>query len=172
MKTFKIVPLIISLLLSISLFCQSSEAVLDDDPPEFFPKYLESPSGLIFKEEEINHPTENGNWILFEMRETGRYNLYTISIGCISDEVSPRSSNSNLRKYSIYPNPTSTEIIIEGAEGLCQVGIYNIYGQNVKSLECSLYNVCKIDITDLTDGVYFVHIKGESLDTLERIIIK
>lgn len=68
----------------------------------------------------------------------------------------------------IYPNPVRTNrLTIEGAEINSQFKIYSIMGNLVKE---GTLNEMDIDITDLTNGVYFIHINNIKKSTSIKFI--
>ena len=63
--------------------------------------------------------------------------------------------------YSMYPNPAQKEVYINGEnESNKLITIYNVLGQPVISEE-EKQKQFVINISGLTDGVYFVNVKEE-----------
>ena len=76
-----------------------------------------------------------------------------------------QNSNSN---FVCFPNPTFDEIVLEWkgkSFGKVQVDIYNFYGQKVRTLYQGNLNMNfwkqRFDISELTQGLYFISWKGE-----------
>ena len=68
----------------------------------------------------------------------------------------------------IYPNPTDGEVHFIGLE-VAQVQVYNTLGQLVKTLG----EGCDINLSSLTEGLYFLHITDKSGATaLAKTIVK
>ncbi|MBL7914795.1 MAG: T9SS type A sorting domain-containing protein [Bacteroidia bacterium] len=66
---------------------------------------------------------------------------------------------------SIFPNPTNNKITIrltETAEKVSSVNIFNIYGQEVKSIRIAPAHTAVIDISDLAQGVYFIKLNNSN----------
>lgn len=77
-------------------------------------------------------------------------------------------SNSSFR---IYPNPASDIIFIETPnDNLSEVNVYDILGKNV--LSQSKLNGNSLDISTLTNGVYFVKVNAEGNSITKKIIIQ
>jgi hypothetical protein len=62
--------------------------------------------------------------------------------------------------YKIYPNPTSDFIKISGLNNIENYTIYNVLGVEIKKGIVS--NNEKIDIKNLTNGLYFLQFKIEN----------
>lgn len=69
----------------------------------------------------------------------------------------------------IYPNPASENITIKNLKNIDNqiVQIYNVLGSLVKEIELTTTN--QINISDLTNGVYFVKFKNDPQKTLKFI---
>ncbi len=81
---------------------------------------------------------------------------------------SANTINQNVRdKISIYPNPAKDFIIVNNAEN-CEISIFNINGSKVLS---SKLNNNRIDIKNLSAGVYFIRIIGKDFNITEKQII-
>tara|TARA_R110000787_G_scaffold81036_2_gene175939 strand:- start:94852 stop:95973 length:1122 start_codon:yes stop_codon:yes gene_type:complete len=74
----------------------------------------------------------------------------------------------------IYPNPTNdvinilntNEIQIEG------IRIYDMYGRLIREVAIANSNTQNINLSDLSTGVYMIHIYNDQLNILKRIIKK
>ncbi len=71
--------------------------------------------------------------------------------------------------FNIFPNPVFKKLNIE-SEGCFNVHIINVFGQVVYS-KPNLNHSIKIDIADMSPGVYFVSLKKEEISEIEKIII-
>ena len=76
----------------------------------------------------------------------------------------------NLR-FSIYPNPATDKILLEmpALPEACTLVIENITGKEVIKKSITEPQV-QIDLTGLSRGVYFVKIKGQQIQYIEKII--
>ncbi|MBK8417189.1 MAG: CotH kinase family protein [Bacteroidetes bacterium] len=67
--------------------------------------------------------------------------------------------------FSIFPNPTNNKVTIrltETAEKVSSLNIFNIYGQEVKSIKISPTHTTEIDISDLSQGIYFIKLNNNN----------
>ena len=99
----------------------------------------------------------------------------TINPLCYS-VVSVEENENNKRNLTIYPNPSSNEIIIEfeqnNSENI-QITIQNVLGQTVysESMRASIDKQTKIlDISSLQNGLYFVQLKDHDVVYSVRFI--
>jgi serine/threonine protein kinase len=68
---------------------------------------------------------------------------------------------------SVYPNPAKEKTVIEGTE-VAEVQVYNAFGQLVKTVQ----GKNEINVSDLPDGIYLLHITDkESLLLSKRISV-
>lgn len=81
------------------------------------------------------------------------------------------TQNKNLELVKIGPNPTSTGFvtITNSTNQTLQVALYNALGQLVKN-ETLVNN--RIDVSDLSTGLYLVKISSENNSTTKKLIIK
>ena len=61
-----------------------------------------------------------------------------------------------MEAVSLYPNPASDKLYLEGLEEECEISIYNVMGTKVKTT--ILQGDSEINISDLPAGLYFVRI--------------
>ena len=74
----------------------------------------------------------------------------------------------------LYPNPTSnlinminrSDIQLEG------VKIYDMYGRLIREISITNSNTQNINLSDLSSGVYMLHIYNDQLNTVKRVIKK
>jgi hypothetical protein len=88
--------------------------------------------------------------------------LTIISMTCTG--LSTQISNLSI---SIYPNPVNDELFIRSNEDV-KVTMYNAIGQIVKA-ESPLRNG-RISISEMSSGVYFVHVKGLNETRIYKIV--
>lgn len=82
--------------------------------------------------------------------DLGTYNTYTINFDYGTGEIS------NLVKaVSIYPNPTSGKVQINGAEN-AQIMVYSVTGELVVSYDN--FTSSMIDLSELKEGIYIMNI--------------
>jgi len=74
------------------------------------------------------------------------------------------------QEISIYPNPTSGEIKVQSSKFKVQsVEVFDVMGKKQKSRKAEEQNVL-LDISDLSNGIYFVKITTESGVVTKKII--
>ncbi|WP_299016240.1 T9SS type A sorting domain-containing protein [uncultured Polaribacter sp.] len=93
----------------------------------------------------------------------------------IVDNVLPKTlsindfvADSAVSVLNIYPNPSDKEVQVvlkNSTNSKAQIQIYTITGKLVKSIDL-FKESNKIDVSDLTTGVYYVHVKGYKLAKL------
>ena len=72
--------------------------------------------------------------------------------------------NSSL-EVTVYPNPAKEKIVIEGTE-IAEVQVYNAFGQLVKTVQ----GKNEINVSDLADGIYVLHITDKEGVSLSKRI--
>ena len=86
------------------------------------------------------------------------------------DELMSMLSTSEMiagQGVSIYPNPTNGPVRIEGAT-IAEVKVYNTLGQLVKTIR----NSNEVNLKDLPQGIYTVHVTNEEGNSLIRKVLK
>jgi aminopeptidase YwaD len=74
---------------------------------------------------------------------------------------------SNTKTISIFPNPANTEINIDlPSNGSAQIEISNAMGQVIIKDQ----NKNKIDISNLTNGLYFISVKQGQQSYTQKLI--
>lgn len=76
----------------------------------------------------------------------------------------------NAENVSVYPNPASTTINIEGIDNFTNLNvmILNLQGQMVREADNSL----EINASDIESGIYFIKIDCDGQQYLKKIVIK
>lgn len=98
------------------------------------------------------------------------YRYVTISNDCSTVSYSRTLSNENfeLTNVSIYPNPASNSIHIQGIDNIQTVEIHSILG---KKMQVSIFN-SQIDISRLKSGVYFLKVTDDQNRSVIKKFIK
>ena len=68
---------------------------------------------------------------------------------------------------SVFPNPTNSVVNINSKTEILTIELYDVQG---RILETLVGNNKKIDISDKTNGIYFLKITTENGSKVERII--
>lgn len=94
-----------------------------------------------------------------------------LSVVASLKESASGMSESNSTGFDIFPNPAGDHVnIIVGNVGTCQVKLQQMNGQLVMNEMFS--GDARIDVSDLSRGVYFVEIIGQKSRSVSKLIIK
>ena len=76
----------------------------------------------------------------------------------------------NAENVTVYPNPASTTVNIEGITNFTSlnVAVVNLQGQVVREIANSL----EINVSDVESGIYFIKISCDGQQYLKKIVIK
>jgi hypothetical protein len=83
--------------------------------------------------------------------------------------------SSNLINYKVYPNPTNNNVTLKynlsNTENV-QISIVDIYGKIIKNITViNKQSISKnIDLTNISSGIYFVKLQGETFNKLVKVI--
>lgn len=72
-------------------------------------------------------------------------------------------------KMNIYPNPSSGVVFIKNGVNPISILVFDIYGKKVAELSKGVYS--QIDLSNLSNGVYFLNIFSNNKTQIEKIII-
>ncbi len=111
--------------------------------------------------------TDSGSYFVFVTDPNGCQN-YSDTIN-VSFEVCEGISENSSPMISIYPNPAhdNLQISVNDYEGSIKLQILNISGEIVKSYEIR-DNKEVIDISDLSDGIYFIGINDKVVKFIKK----
>lgn len=89
-------------------------------------------------------------------------------------EVNPNSTldvgqNGEVDKFNLFPNPTRGQITITANHTIQQIQVVELSGRLIKTLSANS-NEIRLDLSDLTKGVYFINIIGNSIQTQKVIL--
>ena len=85
--------------------------------------------------------------------------------------------NSN-KEFNVYPNPASSYINIENTHNLSPnqnkyvLTLRNLQGQEVLSENVEFTNTYKLDITNLTNGIYFLSLQNDKENYVSKVVIQ
>ena len=74
-------------------------------------------------------------------------------------------------EFKVYPNPATSELFIETATPNNSISIYSLQGILVRKFFTNS-NVTKINVNDLSSGVYFVEVFNDKSKKYQKIIIR
>jgi hypothetical protein len=125
---------------------------------------------------------------LLTAQQNGSVWVRATSVGDItkSDSIQISITNQNntgiqelgtLIGFNIYPNPAEQTVFIalEGKHTVLKISLTDIYGrviytQNAPAQESG--SILKLNVQDISSGVYFIRISGSNIDLLSRLIRK
>ena len=102
----------------------------------------------------------NDPW--FTSNEKGGFDLE--AVGVIHDLAHNEVVENEMEIVSVYPNPVKGQLFVK-VENLQSVEVYNIVGQQVLVTENDI-----VDMTALTEGIFFVRVKAEGKTVTQRIV--
>ncbi|MBK9283989.1 MAG: S8 family peptidase [Sphingobacteriaceae bacterium] len=86
--------------------------------------------------------------------------------------LNKNKSNEQTQKLKVYPNPftNSISIFVDALKNQTfKISIYNAIGQEVFTSQSDSYNF-NLDLTDLGNGFYFIHVKSLNYSETKKII--
>ncbi len=72
---------------------------------------------------------------------------------------------------SLYPNPASSTVTVDGLEGQVEVSVVDMNGRTVTSISTQDSHV-NIDLSDMARGAYFVRVVGEQRNAIRKLIVR
>lgn len=104
----------------------------------------------------------NGNK---ELGEAKRIEFETDGIVSLKDVV-------DFTAVSVYPNPASDVVVVNSKNTIKNIEVYNTLGQVVLSQEANTNNI-SLDITNLTQGNYFVKVTtADNVITTQKVVVR
>ena len=92
------------------------------------------------------------------------------------DSIIENNENVSIEEYSdninIYPNPVKDELTIATELRVEEIAIYDIYGRTVRQQVNKTTGQQVIDVADLENGIYFINIKTDNGNIVERFVKK
>ena len=77
------------------------------------------------------------------------------------------------KDYRVYPNPTNGRLTIKSGKSLgdVMINLFDINGRQVLSKKATLMGEVELNVSNLKSGLYILNIKGDFINTNEKIII-
>ncbi len=84
------------------------------------------------------------------------------------------SSAFTVRDYKIYPNPASNKLVVNAGKNLGDVSIslIDINGRKVLDKNAELFGEVELNTSSLKSGLYILKIKGQHINTNQKIVIE
>ncbi|MFW5705604.1 MAG: T9SS type A sorting domain-containing protein, partial [Bacteroidota bacterium] len=73
-------------------------------------------------------------------------------------------------QVNVYPNPATDEIMIEGISGYHHMSLSSVQGFPVKELAIEGREFIRMDLTDLSKGIYFLRFSGPSGIAISKVV--
>jgi hypothetical protein len=91
-----------------------------------------------------------------------------------SEDCSLGIISSNKHQFSIYPNPVKQTLILNSLNGMGKVNfkIFSTEGKLLSTMSLDFENQTSIDVSNLSNGIYFLNIEDESGNTITKKFIK
>ena len=77
----------------------------------------------------------------------------------------------NSAAISLYPNPASSTVTLMGIEGAATVTVVDMNGRETGKWTV-VDGTLTIDVTEMTQGAYFVRIVGEQVNAIRKLIVR
>ena len=78
------------------------------------------------------------------------------------------NTSENIFDFEIYPNPVQWDLTIDSANPMSKIEIYSSTGNLVRNVSQMKTN--KINVSDLSSGIYFIKVSGETKVGLQKFI--
>lgn len=115
------------------------------------------------------YDTTEGRWIIYTEDLSDMPLEVSFDIVAATQEILGNNDHTLASPLVVYPNPATTHISINASTPITEAHIYNMLGQEIKSIQ-GIDNNTQIDVSDLASGNYLVKVQaGEFTDTLKFI---
>ncbi len=98
-------------------------------------------------------------------------NINAFSLWTFADAATLNIDNSRNNSIALFPNPASSIVNItsNNRTQITSIELYNISGQKI---EAHLSDDDSIDVRNLSDGVYFLHLTSENETLIKKLVVK
>jgi hypothetical protein len=73
------------------------------------------------------------------------------------------------QRFTIYPNPAKNIVVLVSQDEILEIELFNMNGQILKHQNCQSHSE-SIDISELSDGIYFLKFKTDKIFFTQKII--
>ena len=77
------------------------------------------------------------------------------------------NDNAALSNVSVYPNPAKTQVTVAAEEEVKSIVFINLMGETVKTIVSPTKS---IDVSDLSKGIYMMHLQFENSSVIQKLI--
>ena len=122
--------------------------------------------------------TSKGTSLKLQLEAKGEYCFFVTAQNLVGESKESNTAcvnygegvEENVATFNIYPNPVSDKLVIETEATIEAVTIYSLTGVMVYA-EVD-FNNNMIDVTDFASGVYFIKVRTENGEAVQRFIKK
>jgi hypothetical protein len=86
---------------------------------------------------------------------------------CVNVIITGQNELKSVTNHFIYPNPTASQLTIETKLAIKEVVIIDIAGKIIKSI---VPKANKIDVSNLSNGIYFIKVVGEEQTIIQKFV--
>ena len=117
-----------------------------------------------------NSGDKNGRWITLDGNTWEDITAYQISgTWMIRAYVEGGEGISELNSsVSVYPNPVKDQLFVETEMAVEEISVYDVFGRQMTTV----YDQQTVNVSELSNGVYFVKVKSENNEVVKRFIKK
>ena len=108
--------------------------------------------------------SSNGNYAVIVTQ-----NSCSDTSACVNISTVGIKEVNSLTGIKLYPNPTNSSFTISGVELNTTIAIYNAIGKLVKSIQSSDNNTT-IELSEYSNGIYFIKIKNNKGESIQKLI--
>jgi endo-1,4-beta-xylanase len=105
-------------------------------------------------------------------QSSGNFNFTELDV-LIDDGTGIKTEGSaSSEEVLIYPNPNNGDLMIEVNEAIqnTRIRIFDMLGKTVYSLD-RLYEK-KLQVSDLNQGMYFVHLNSDKVNSINKVLVR
>ena len=112
----------------------------------------------------------NGRWISldgidwYDLTYFGIDGTFMVRV-CIEGGEGISELNSSV---SVYPNPVKDQLFVETEMTVEEISVYDVFGRQMTTV----YDQQTVNVSELSNGVYFVKVKSENNEVVKRFIKK
>ena len=109
----------------------------------------------------------NTAYIYFDFNEA----IVTNTVGTLYSTLSSLSTNNNIDKISLFPNPVSNQnVIVKSNSPIAQIILFDITGKKVSEHNGNALYKAELDVRNLNNGVYTIKVITSTSAVEQRLI--
>ncbi len=119
-----------------------------------------------------NSGDKNGRWITLDNQvweDVASYNLsYTWMLRAYIEGEGGESIYEHGSSINVYPNPVKDQLFVETEMTVEEISVYDVFGRQMTTV----YDQQTVNVSELSNGIYFVKVKSENNEVVKRFIKK